>query len=186
MGLHVIAETQATPELWVLADGRRVGQVLSNLLANAVKFTPPGGRIEAGAVARDGWVEVWVADSGVGIAPDQLVRVFERFYKVDPSRTGSGTGLGLAICKHLVRAHGGRIWAESTGVGRGATFRFTLPAAPASTTRGEDQPQQEQGDQDDQSEQGQGLRNGFEQILQEPLQLDDQSAAARPGRASHN
>jgi two-component system phosphate regulon sensor histidine kinase PhoR len=99
---------------------------MANLLANAVKFSPPGGRIEAGAGAADGWVEFWVADTGVGIPPDQLGRVFERFYKADPSRTGAGTGLGLAICKHLVQAHGGRIWAESGGAGQGATFRFTL------------------------------------------------------------
>jgi two-component system phosphate regulon sensor histidine kinase PhoR len=64
----------------------------------------------------------------VGIARDDLIRVFERFYKADPSRTGTGTGLGLAICKHVVQAHGGRISAESDGPGRGATFRFTLPA----------------------------------------------------------
>ena len=113
----------------VKADARRIGQVLTNLLANAVKFSPPGGRIEAGARAVDGWVEFWVADTGVGIAGDQLVRVFERFYKTDPSRTGTGTGLGLAICKHYVQAHGGSIWGESGGQGQGATFRFTLRQA---------------------------------------------------------
>src|SRR5262249_32530261 len=79
---------------------------------------------------RDGaWVEVRVTDSGVGIAPHELIRVFERFYKTDPSRTSSGTGLGLAICKHVVQAHGGTISAESDGPGRGATVRFSLPAA---------------------------------------------------------
>jgi len=112
----------------VVADARRVSQVLSNLLSNAVKFTPPGGAIRVGARCDAEFTEFWVTDTGVGIAPDQLVRVFERFYKTDPSRAGSGTGLGLAICKHLVRAHGGAIWAESQGPGRGATFRFTLPA----------------------------------------------------------
>jgi two-component system phosphate regulon sensor histidine kinase PhoR len=114
-------------EVLVAADARRIGQVLANLLANAVKFSLPGGNVQTGAeVAADGRMEFWVADNGVGIPPDQLSRVFERFYKGDPSRTGSGTGLGLAICKHLVQAHGGSIWAESGGQGRGATFRFTL------------------------------------------------------------
>jgi two-component system phosphate regulon sensor histidine kinase PhoR len=116
------------PDLEVQADPRQIGQVLSNLLSNAIKFTPPGGCIELGA-RRDGRLaEMWVSDSGVGIAMNELNRVFERFYKTDPSRTGSGTGLGLAICKHVVQAHGGTIRAESEGPGRGATFRFTLPA----------------------------------------------------------
>jgi two-component system phosphate regulon sensor histidine kinase PhoR len=117
------------PDLEVQADSRQIGQVLSNLLSNAVKFTPPGGQIELGARRDDAYVELWVSDSGVGIATHELHRVFERFYKSDPSRTESGTGLGLAICKHVVQAHGGLIYAESDGPGRGATFRFTLPAA---------------------------------------------------------
>ncbi len=120
--------------LWVQADSRRIGQVLSNLLANATKFTPPSGRIEIGAGAVDGHVEVWVADTGVGIEPALLPRVFERFYKTDPSRAaGTGTGLGLAIAKHLVLAHDGQIWAESDGPGRGATFRVALPRVAAQT-----------------------------------------------------
>jgi signal transduction histidine kinase len=124
--LSVDPESQAE-NLAVVADARRVGQILSNLLSNAVRFTPPGGAIRVGARREAGGVELWVTDTGVGIAPDQLVRIFERFYKTDPSRAGSGTGLGLAICTHLVRAHGGSIWAESQGPGTGATFRFTLP-----------------------------------------------------------
>jgi two-component system phosphate regulon sensor histidine kinase PhoR len=132
VGVQLVLADDLDPELTVNVDGRRVGQVLSNLLANAVKFTQPGGRVEAGARPSDGSVEFWVADTGVGIPPDQLVRVFERFYKTDPSRTGAGTGLGLAICKHFVQAHGGSIWAESAGEGRGATFRFTLPQAGSS------------------------------------------------------
>jgi two-component system phosphate regulon sensor histidine kinase PhoR len=115
--------------LWVCADARRMGQVLANLLGNAVKFTPPGGRVESGARRRGEAVELWVSDSGVGIDPDHLPRVFERFYKTDPSRAaGTGTGLGLAIAKHLVLAHGGQIWAESEGYSRGATFWVSLPA----------------------------------------------------------
>jgi len=115
-------------QLWVCADSRRMGQVLSNLLSNAAKFTPAGGRVEAGARRVHQRVEMWVSDTGVGINPEHLHRVFERFYKTDPSRAaGTGTGLGLAIAKHLVLANGGQIWAESAGEGRGATFRVSLP-----------------------------------------------------------
>jgi two-component system phosphate regulon sensor histidine kinase PhoR len=127
----------------VLADGARIGQVLLNLLHNAIKFTPPRGQITVGAerTAREGEhsVTVWVRDTGVGISADNLPRIFERFYKVDRARTRNqppesqadlpgGTGLGLAIAKHLVEGHGGRIWAESKP-GRGSVFRFTLPIA---------------------------------------------------------
>jgi two-component system, OmpR family, phosphate regulon sensor histidine kinase PhoR len=116
-------------ELWICADPRRMGQVLSNLLANATKFTLPDGRIEAGAGRRGDSIELWVSDTGVGIDPEHLGRVFERFFKTDPSRAaGTGTGLGLAIAKHLVLAQGGHIWAESAGHGRGSTFRVSLPA----------------------------------------------------------
>jgi len=127
--LHVDVAIEPDAELWVRADSRRIGQVLSNLLGNATKFTPPEGRIELGARRAGERVELWVADTGMGIEPAQLGRVFERFYKTDPARAaGSGTGLGLAIAKHLVLAHGGHIWAESRGPGLGATFRFVLPA----------------------------------------------------------
>jgi two-component system phosphate regulon sensor histidine kinase PhoR len=126
--LQLDVALQSDDELWVCADPRRMSQVLSNLLANAAKFTPVAGRIEVGVRRRDQIAEVWVSDSGVGIEPAHLGRVFERFFKIDPSRAaGTGTGLGLAIAKHLVLAHGGQIWAESRGSGRGATFRFTLP-----------------------------------------------------------
>jgi len=112
----------------VQADGERLQQVLSNLLHNAIKFTPPGGRITVAAQAGDE-VTIIVRDTGVGIAAADLTRIFERFYKADRARSSGGTGLGLAIAKHVVQAHGGRIWAESVE-GQGATFRFTLPIAP--------------------------------------------------------
>jgi two-component system phosphate regulon sensor histidine kinase PhoR len=126
-----VAKDWIEADLFVLADARQISQVLTNLLSNAVKFTPPGGSIRLGARRDEANIEVWVSDTGVGIANHELIRVFERFYKSDPSRTGTGTGLGLAICKHVIQAHGGTIAAESDGLGRGATFRFTLPAAPA-------------------------------------------------------
>jgi two-component system phosphate regulon sensor histidine kinase PhoR len=129
VGLSVILDPRHELGTWISADDRRLGQVLANLLDNAVKFTPPGGVIQVGARTIGDVVEIWVSDTGVGIEPDQLLRIFERFYKIDVSRAGRGTGLGLAICKHLVQAHGGRVWAESPGQGRGATFRFTVPIA---------------------------------------------------------
>ncbi len=112
----------------VLADRDRVLQVLSNLLGNAVKFTPRGGDVLVLASARDRVVEVSVADTGAGIPPEQLPHVFDRFWQGDARRKGAG--LGLAIARGIVEAHGGRIRAESEP-GRGSTFTFTLPAAPA-------------------------------------------------------
>jgi two-component system phosphate regulon sensor histidine kinase PhoR len=108
------------------ADHGRIEQVLINLLHNAIKFTPPGGSITVSASSDDSGVRISIADTGVGIPADDLPRVFERFYKADKARSGGGTGLGLAIAKHIIEAHGGKIWAESVE-GRGATFIFTLP-----------------------------------------------------------
>ncbi len=110
-----------------LADGEMIGRVFSNLLHNACKFTPSGGRISVSAQQDKDDVTVAVADTGPGIPPEDLARIFERFYKVDRARGQTGTGLGLAIARHIVEGHGGRIWAESS-LGHGATFRFTLPA----------------------------------------------------------
>src|SRR5947209_19510227 len=101
LGLHVEVVQQPAADVVVEADARRIGQVLTNLLANAVKFSVRGGRIETGARVVDDQVEFWVADTGVGIEFEQLSRVFERFYKTDASRTGAGTGLGRAIWKHI-------------------------------------------------------------------------------------
>jgi two-component system phosphate regulon sensor histidine kinase PhoR len=110
----------------VVADPSRIGQVFANLIHNAVKFTPPGGTIRLSAQQMDNEVRFSVADTGSGIAADDLPRIFERFYKADPSRSGGGTGLGLAIARHLIEAHGGTIWAESA-LGKGSEFFFTLP-----------------------------------------------------------
>ncbi len=126
---------QCDPDLpMVMADIPRMQQVLMNLLHNAIKFTPAGGSIELFAYPHEGGQVVFgVRDTGVGISPDDLARIFERFYKADRSRSGGGTGLGLAISKHLVEAHNGRIWAESVE-GRGSTFYFVLPVSPALPT----------------------------------------------------
>lgn len=113
---------------WVFADPDRIAQVFINLLHNAIKFTPSGGRIHAWAERREGDVMFGVMDNGVGIEAKDVPRIFERFYKADRSRTGGGTGLGLSICKHMVEAHGGQIWVASE-VGRGSTFYFTIPTA---------------------------------------------------------
>jgi two-component system, OmpR family, phosphate regulon sensor histidine kinase PhoR len=118
-----------------LMDSERIGQVLLNLLNNALKFTPEGGTITVTAklisVAQaEQALLVQVNDTGIGIPASETERVFERFYKVDRARTrnSGGTGLGLAIAKHLVEGHGGRIWVESKE-GVGSTFSFLLPVA---------------------------------------------------------
>jgi two-component system phosphate regulon sensor histidine kinase PhoR len=112
----------------VVADPDRARLVLTNLVHNAVKFTPPGGVITVATQPAGDEVILSVQDTGVGIPADDLSRIFERFYKADRARSGGGTGLGLAIAKHIVQGHGGRIWAESVE-GQGSTFHFTLPVA---------------------------------------------------------
>ncbi len=124
-GLNLRSEVgEALPD--VLADSERIEQVLVNLLHNAIKFTPPGGEIVVRAWQDGGQVIFATRDSGVGIEPAALTRIFERFYKADQSRSGGGTGLGLSIARHTVEAHQGRIWAESE-VNHGSTFYFSLP-----------------------------------------------------------
>ena len=110
------------------ADAFRLQQVLVNLIHNAIKFTPEGGKVMVSAVVEGQYIKFSVSDTGKGISSSDLPRIFERFYKVDRSRSSSGTGLGLAIAKHTVEAHHGKIWAEST-IGKGSTFSFTIPLA---------------------------------------------------------
>ncbi len=118
--------SDALPMVW--ADATRLQQVAVNLIHNAIKFTPEGGQVIVGAEQEGALMRFWVRDSGVGIAAEDLPRIFERFYKVDRARSGSGTGLGLAIARHMVEAHRGKIWVESE-LGKGSTFFFTLPLA---------------------------------------------------------
>ncbi len=111
----------------VNADRSRIEQVLVNLVHNAIKFTPKG-EIFLSAYRESRMVVFLVRDTGVGITAEDLSRIFERFFKADRSRSGGGTGLGLSIARHMIEAHGGRIWAESTP-GQGSTFFFSLPVA---------------------------------------------------------
>ncbi|MFM8319899.1 MAG: ATP-binding protein [Chloroflexota bacterium] len=112
----------------VLADAQRLSQVIVNLLHNAIKFTPAGGQIRLQAEPAGEMVRFLVQDTGVGINPNDLPRIFERFFKADRARATGGTGLGLAIARHQVEAHGGRIWVESAA-GQGSSFFFEIPNA---------------------------------------------------------
>lgn len=115
----------------VSADGDRVVQVMTNLLSNALRHTPTGGRVGVETQVQGNTVVFGVEDAGEGISAGDLPHVFERFYRAEKSRSRSeargGSGLGLAISKAFVEAMGGRIWAESPGPGKGATFSFSLP-----------------------------------------------------------
>jgi two-component system phosphate regulon sensor histidine kinase PhoR len=113
----------------VRIDPAQMAQVLANLVHNAIKFTPAGGTVTVGTSATPAEVRLFVRDTGAGIDPADLERIFERFFKSDPSRATGGTGLGLAIAKHAVQAHGGTIGAASGGRGQGATITVTLPRA---------------------------------------------------------
>jgi signal transduction histidine kinase len=125
----------------VEADAERVVQVLTNLLGNAVKFTPPGGALSVTARNTEGTVILSVSDTGPGIPATELPNVFARYWHARRSSDRRGSGLGLAIAHGIVEAHGGRIWAESA-VGRGSTFSFSLPvvatAAPSAATASAD------------------------------------------------
>jgi signal transduction histidine kinase len=141
--LRLGVELDGVPELLAL-DERKIKQVVYNLLANAVKFTPAGGEVRLGAAVRGSdqlpgcpiptqgharWLSVWVADTGIGLDPQDLTRIFDPFEQVEgsASRKFQGTGLGLALTRKMVELHSGAIWAESAGIGKGSTFRFAIP-----------------------------------------------------------
>lgn len=133
--LRVSLDAAGADALKIDADPARLQQILSNLLGNAVKFTPEGGEI-ALSVSKDGaFARFSVRDSGIGIADADIPFLFERFYQVhNPEKNQKGLGLGLEICRRLVELHGGRIWAESR-LGCGSTFHFTIPLASELTPR---------------------------------------------------
>ncbi len=123
-----VLSMQAADDLEALADFDQISRALGNLVHNAIKFTPEGGQIRLTASRADGDIVISVCDNGPGIAAADQSRVFERFFRADRARLRqSGTGLGLAIAKHVVEAHGGKIWVESEGiVGRGTTFSISV------------------------------------------------------------
>jgi len=113
----------------ILGDGDRVIQILTNLLGNALSHTPAGGTVTVSAVQQGKFIHISVEDTGAGISREHLDHIFTRFYRVDKSRSrqsGGGSGIGLTVAKHLVEAHGGEIWAESGGEGKGSKFSFSI------------------------------------------------------------
>lgn len=128
---RIALDVDLAPDLpRLLADEGRIVQVLTNLAGNALQYTPEHGRVIIRVKQVDRAVQFSVHDTGVGVPPEHLSHIFDRFYRVDKSRSrraGGGSGIGLTIARALVEAHGGRIWAESAGDGQGSTFFFTLP-----------------------------------------------------------
>lgn len=113
----------------VSVDVDRIGQVFINLIGNSLQYTPSGGVVTVMAKEKMNQILVTISDTGIGISPENLSNIFTRFYRVDKSRSraGGGSGIGLTIAKHLVESHGGKIWAESPGLGNGSTIRVLLP-----------------------------------------------------------
>ncbi|HID63510.1 MAG TPA: hypothetical protein EYP49_12340 [Anaerolineae bacterium] len=116
----------------VMGDADRLKQLLLNLVDNAIKYTPPGGEVRLSLYREQGWVQVAVSDTGMGIPPEDLPHIFERFYRTDKARRRGGTGLGLSIAKWIAEAHGGHLTVESE-VGKGSTFTLWLRPATALT-----------------------------------------------------
>ena len=118
---------QAGEKINVDGDIRLIQRMIANILDNAIKFTPPDGRVDV-SIHADGnrGVQIAIADTGIGISPEDLPQIFERFYRCDPSRSQAGTGLGLSFARTVARAHGGDIFVKSTP-DQGSTFTVTLP-----------------------------------------------------------
>lgn len=128
---RISLDFELTPNLpHILADEDRAVQVLTNLTGNALQYTSEGGRVTISAKRINDEIQFSIRDTGIGIPPEHLSHIFDRFYRVDKSRSrqaGGGSGIGLTIARALVEAHGGRIWVESAGDGQGSLFAFTLP-----------------------------------------------------------
>jgi len=114
------------PDVW--ADTTRIGHVFANLLSNALKYTPPGGTVTVSAALEGEWIQFSVADTGAGIPPEYLSRIFEQFFRIPRQKGETGAGLGLTIVKEIVEAHGGTVGAQSEA-GKGSTFTFKLKRA---------------------------------------------------------
>ena len=132
-------EVQAAPGLQMVGDPNRMQQVIWNLLSNAVKFTPADGRVSARATSGPGYVRITIEDTGIGIAPELLPRVFDRFWQADSthSRGHGGLGLGLALVRHFVELHGGEVSAHSGGLGKGTRFEVTVPVSAVAVSPGD-------------------------------------------------
>ena len=115
-------------DIKIKADANKIIWVLTNLIANALRYSDPEGEIKIGATSRSSWIEIYVADRGAGIPIEYQGKIFDKFVQVETEKDVGGSGLGLAICKEMVQAHGGRIWVDST-VGEGSTFTFTVPTS---------------------------------------------------------
>jgi len=130
---RISLDLELTPDLpHILADEDRAIQILTNLTSNALQYTPEGGNVTITAKETNAEIQISVRDTGIGIPAEHLPHIFDRFYRVDKSRSrhaGGGSGIGLTIARALVETHGGRIWVESAGEGAGSTFNFTLPIA---------------------------------------------------------
>jgi signal transduction histidine kinase/ActR/RegA family two-component response regulator len=129
-------QVEVEPGLWVHGDPTRLEQIVTNLLTNAIKYTPAGGSVRVVAGAEDDRIVIRVADTGIGIEPELLPHIFERFIQADtgPARGHGGLGLGLTLVKHFVELHRGEVSAASDGAGRGSVFTVSLPTAPATPT----------------------------------------------------
>ena len=121
-----LIEQPLSQEIKINADANKIIWVLTNLIANALRYSDPGGEIKIGAASRNTWIEISVADRGAGIPLEYQSKIFDKFVQVETEKDVGGSGLGLAICKEMVQAHGGRIWVDSI-VGEGSTFTFTIP-----------------------------------------------------------
>jgi len=122
--IHVLVPDEP---ILIQCDKIRLTQIIMNLFSNAIKYSPEGGQIAIKASIAEGSLRVEVSDEGIGIRKGDLTKVFERFATIQKPIYAKGTGLGLSVTKELVESHGGKIWAESAGEGKGSTFTFVMP-----------------------------------------------------------